>query len=325
MNIMFRKIFLIVVLATTAGASDFAAAQFPTKPIRILVTAAAGGNLDVLARAVAEPMSRSLGQPVIVENMTGGGGLIAIRLVAKQSAADGYTLLAASNTVALAPGFRKDPGYDPTTDLVGIGDMQSVTYILFGPASQPWKSVPEIIAAAKAKPGTLAFGNGGLGTSTHVPALLFTQQAGIDMVHVPYRGSAPALTDLMGGRLNMMWDAPGAALPLIREGKVRAYGVSTARRDSRFPDIPTVAEQGLPAFEFNAYLGILAPAATPKDVIKKLNDALRAAMNTDKLREWYALSASSPGTMTSDEFTAFIKRDAVRAVKLANELGIEKE
>ena len=123
----------------------------------------------------------------------------------------------------------------------------------------------------------------------------------------------------------MMWDAPGAALPLIREGKVRAYGVSTAQRDSKFADIPTVAEQRLPAFEFNAYLGILAPSATPKDVVKKLHDALHAAMNTEKLREWYALSASSPGTMTSDEFTAFVRRDAARAVKLANELGIEKE
>jgi tripartite-type tricarboxylate transporter receptor subunit TctC len=289
------------------------------------VTSAAGGNLDVLARAVAEPMSKSLGQPVIVENMTGAGGLIAIRLVAKQAAPDGYTLLAASNTVALAPGFRKEPGYDPATDLVGIGDMQAVTYILMGPASQPANTATELIAAAKAKPGTLAFGNGGLGTSTHIPALLFTQQAGIDVVHVPYKGSAPALTDLLGGRLNMMWDAPGSVLPLMREGKVRAFGVSTAKRDPKFPEIPTMAEQGLPAFEFKAYLGILAPAATPKDVVKKLHDALRAAMNTEKLREWYSLSASSPGTMTPDEFTAFVRRDAARAVKLANELGIEKE
>ena len=169
MNIGLNKTLFIAALAITAGTPDFAAAQFPTKPIRILVTAAAGGNLDVLARAVAEPMSKSLGQPVIVENMTGAGGLIAIRLVAKQAAPDGYTLLAASNTVALAPGFRKDPGYDPTTDLVGIGDMQAVTYILMGPASQPAKTATELIAAAKAKPGTLAFGNGGLGTSTHYP------------------------------------------------------------------------------------------------------------------------------------------------------------
>ena len=144
---------LIVALAVTGGTSDFAAAQYPSKPIRILVTAAAGGNLDVLARAVAEPMSKSLGQPVVVENMTGAGGLIAIRLVAKQAAPDGYTLLAASNTVALAPGFRKDPGYDPTTDLVGIGDMQAVTYILMGPASQPAKTATDLIAAAKAQAG----------------------------------------------------------------------------------------------------------------------------------------------------------------------------
>ncbi|HSV79571.1 MAG TPA: tripartite tricarboxylate transporter substrate binding protein [Ramlibacter sp.] len=324
MKIGLKKTLRGVALAIAAGTVVFAAAAFPTKPIHILVTSAAGGNLDVLARVIGEQMSQALGQPVIVENVTGAGGLLAIRQVAK-SPADGHVLLAASNTVALAPAFKKDPGYDLAKDLVGVGDMQSVTYILVGPASEPSRTAADFIAAAKAKPGTLAFGNGGLGTSTHIPALMFAQQAGINVVHVPYKGNALALPDLIGGRLHALWDAPGAVLSMTREGKLRAFGVSTAKRDPRFPEIPSLAEQGLPDFDFKAYLGILAPAATPKDVVRKLNDAMRAAMNTPKLREWYTKSGSSPGTMTADEFTDFVRRDAERSIKLGQELGVEKE
>jgi len=325
MNLNLKKTLRGIALAITVGTVAFAAAAFPTKPIRILVTSAAGGNLDVLTRAIGEQMSQSLGQPVIVENVTGAGGLLAIRQVARQAAADGHVLLAASNTVALAPAFKKDPGYDLSKDLVGVGDMQSVTYILVGPASEPSMTAADFIAAAKAKPGNLAFGNGGLGTSTHIPALMFAQQAGINVVHVPYKGNAVALPDLIGGRLHALWDAPGAVLAMTREGKLRAFGVSTAKRDPKFPEIPSLAEQGLPEFDFKAYLGILAPAATPKDVVKQLNDAMRAAMNTPKLREWYAKSGSSPGTMTADEFTDFVKRDAVSSIKLAKDLGVEKD
>ena len=320
-----RSIVRGIALAFLAACTAFSAAAFPTKPIRILVTSSAGSNLDVFARAVGEQMAQRLGQPVVVENVTGAGGLIAIRQVARQSAPDGYTLLAASNTVAMAPAFKKDPGYDPLKDLVGIGDMQSVTYILVGPATEPAKSAGEFITAAKAKPGTVPFGNGGIGTSTHVPALMFAQQAGIQVVHIPYKGNAPALPDIVGGRLHALWDAPGTVLPLIREGKLRAFGVSTAKRDPKFAEIPTMAEQGLPQFDFRAYLGILAPAATPKDVVQKLSEALRAAIQSDKMREMYTKSASSPGTMTAEEFTEFFRRDAVRSANLASELGIEKD
>lgn len=325
MKFKFKKTLRSVAFAITAGTLAFAAAAFPTKPIRLIVTSSPGANLDVFARALGEQMSQSLGQPVVVENMTGAGGLIAIRQVAKQSQADGYTLMAASNTVALAPVFKKDPGYDPAKDLVGIGDMQSVAYVLAGPASQPWKTAAELIAAAKAKPGTLSFANGGVGTSTHVPALMFAQQAGIEVLNVPYKGNAPALPDLLGGRVNALWDAPGTALPLVREGKLRVYGVSTAKRDPKFPEIPSMAEQGLTNFDFRAYLGIFAPASTPKDVVKKLNDAMRTAMSGEKMRDLYAKTNSTPGSMTSDEFTEFFRKDAISALKLGNDLGIVKE
>lgn len=314
-----------VAIVTTIAAATVTAAAFPTKPIRILVTSSAGGNLDVIARAVGEQMSQSLGQPVIIENVTGAGGLLAIRQVAKRSAADGYTLLAASNTAAMAPAFKKDPGYDLAKDLVGVGDMQRVTYILAAPVSEPFRTFAEFIAAAKSKPGSLSFGNGGIGTSTHVPALMVAHQAGIEVAHVPYKGNAQAFPDLIGGRLHALWDAPGAVLPMLREGKLRVLGVSTATRDPKFPEIPTLAEQGLRNFDFGAYLGLLAPAGTPKDVVKTLNDAMRAAMATPKLQELYSKSSSSPGTMSADEFTEFLLRDASRSIELGKALNVEKD
>ena len=314
---------LIAVLAIAGTAVS--ALAFPTKPIRIIVTSAAGANLDVVTRALAEQMSRTLGQQVIVENVTGAGGLIAIRQVARQAPADGYTLLAASNTVALVPAFKKDPGYDPARDLVGIADTQTVPYILVGPASRPEKTLAEMLASAKAQPGALSIANGGIGTSTHLPALMLTQQAGINMIHVPYRGNANALPDVVGGRAHLLFDAGVTAIPMIRDGKLKAYGVSTSNRVSYFPNIPTLAEQGLPAYDFKAYMGLFAPAGTPKEVIARLHEAARAAARTDALRDVYQRGGSEPGTMSPDEFTAFIRRDAAASARIVSELGIVKD
>ena len=290
-----------------------------------MVTSGAGGNVDVLTRLVGEQMSKTLGQPILVENVTGAGGLIALRRVARQAPADGYTLLAGSNTLVLAPAFNISPGYDPVKDLVGVGDMQTLPYILLGPTSQPHKTLVELLAAGKARPGALSLANGGIGTSTHLPALMFAQQAGIEVVHVPYKGSAAALPDVVSGRTNGFFDTAAVAIPMMKEGNLRAYGVSCTRRMAQLPDVPTLAEQGLPNFEFKAYLGIVAPAATPSDVIKRLNEALRAATRSDAMREYYQRSGSEPGTMSSDEFTAFIRRDALDAEKIVSDLKIEKQ
>lgn len=325
MSFRFTKTLRGLALALAAGTLAVAAGAFPAKPVRILVTSGAGANLDVLTRAVAEQMSKNLGQPVVVENVTGAGGLVALRQIARQAPADGYTLVAASNTVVLLPAFRKDPGYDPAKDFAPIGDMQTVPYILVGPASQPYKTMAELIAGAKTRPGSLSMANGGVGTSTHLPALLFAQQAGIDVLHVPYKGNAAALPDVVGGRTNALFDAGVTAIPLVREGKLRAYGVSTAKRVSHFPDIPTLAEQGLSNFDFNAYMGLLAPANTPKEVVKRLSEALRVATRSEKLRELYLKSGSEPGTMSPEEFAAFIHQDAARSAKIVSELGIEKD
>lgn len=307
------------------GTASVAADVFPSKPIRILVTSGPGANLDALTRAMAEQMSKNLQQAIVVENVPGAGGLVALRQVAHRASADGYTLVAAANTMVLMPAFKKDPGYEPAKDFVGIGDMQNVPFILVGPTDQPQKTASELVAAAKAKPGTLSFGNGGVGTSTHLPALLFAQQAGIDLTHIPYKGNGAAIADLVGGRLNGLFDGAVTAVPLVKAGKLRAYGVSTAKRMPDFPEIPTLAEQGLPQFDFKAYMGLYAPAATPPAVVQRLNEALRVATRSAAMRDYYKLSASEPGTMTSEAFTAHFKRDAIASEKLVSGMGIEKD
>lgn len=308
-----------------AGSAALAADAFPSKPIRILVTAGAGANLDTLTRAVGDEMGKSLGQAIVVENVTGAGGLLALRQVAHKVPADGYTLVAAANTIALLPAFKKEPGYDPRKDFVGIGDMQNVPYLLVGPANQPNKTVKELIAAAKTKPGELSFGSGGIGTSTHLPGLMFAHQAGIDMTHVPYKGNGPAIVDLVGGRLNLLFDAAVTAVPMVKEGKLRAYAVSTAQRVADLPDVPTLAEQGLPQFDYKAYLALYAPAATPPAVVQRLHAALRSATQSAAMRDYYKRSASEPGTMTSEAFTAFFRQDAAASDKLVSGLGIQKD
>jgi len=326
MSIRLTKALRIFAVAMAVGSFSFAAcAAFPDKPIRIIVTSAAGGNMDVLARLMAAQMAKTLGQPVIVENVAGAGGLIALRLVSKQVPADGYTLLVSSNTAVLAPAFTKNPGYDPVKDLVGIGEMQTLPYVLLGPTSQGQKTVAEMIASAKAKPGSLTLANGGIGTSTHLPALMFAQQAGIDVVHVPYKGNSAALPDVVGGRADGYFDTAAVALEMMKEGRLRPYGVTSTKRMPQLPDVPTLAEQGLPNFNFTAYIALFAPAATPADVVKRISEAMRAASKTEALREYFERSGSQPGTRSPEEFTAFIKQDAAAAAKVVSDLGIEKE
>ncbi len=314
-----------ILLAASLGALAFSASAFPTKPIRILVTSGAGANLDVLTRALGEQMSKTLGQPIVVENVTGAGGLVALRRIAKQTPADGYTLVAASNTVVLLPAFNKEPGYDPVKDLTAIGDMQTVPYILVGPADKPEKTLAELLAAAKAKPSALALANGGIGTSTHLPALMLAQQAGVTFTHVGYKGNAAAIPDVVGSRVNGLFDAGVTAIPLIKDGKLRAYGVTTAKRVSHFPQIPTLAEQGLPGYDFKAFMGLFGPAGMPKDVVARLHEALRTASRTDALREMFNRSGSEAGTQTPEEFAGFIQRDAASAAKIVADFGIAKE
>lgn len=318
-----------LLLATCAlialGSAPLAQADsYPNRPIRIIVHSSAGALLDVTTRVVAQEMAKDLGQPILIENRPGADGMLGIRAV-KAAPADGYTLLAAANTVAQLPAFKKDPKYDLEKDFTGIGMMNRAPFLFVGAPSQPSKTLAELIGNAKAQPDQLVMAHAGKGTSVHMAAALFFHQTGTKFLDVPYKGAAAALPDVVGGRANVMFDGANSSGPLVKEGKLRAYGITSAARSPAFPDIPTLAEQGLPNYSFYVYLGLLAPANVPKDVVPRLAKALRAALASDSVKERFRSDSAEAGRMSPEEFTKFLKEDAARTQKVAADLGYAKE
>ncbi len=316
---------LVACALVALGSSPLALADsYPNRSIRIIVHSSPGALLDVTTRVVAQEMSKDLGQPIVIENRPGADGMLGIRVV-KAALADGYTLLAAANTVAQLPAFRKDPGYELAKDFTGIGMMNRAPLLLVGAPSQPSKTLAELIDNAKAHPGKLVMAHAGKGTSVHMASALFFHQTGTNFLDVPYKGAAAALPDVVGGRANVMFDGANSSGPLVKDGKLRAYGVTSATRSPAFPDIPTLAEQGLSNYSFYVYLGLLAPANVPKDVVPRLSRALRKALASDSVKERFGNDGAEPGSMSPEEFTKFLKEDAVRTQKVAADLGYVKE
>jgi tripartite-type tricarboxylate transporter receptor subunit TctC len=315
---------LFAVLLLTASAAASAADAFPSRPIRIIVNSAAGALLDVTTRVIAQQMSDNLGQPIIVENRTGADGMIGIRAV-KTAAPDGYTILATANTLAQLPAFKKEPGYDPAKDFVGVGIMSQAPFIMVGAPSLPSKNLAELIARAKASPDKMQYASGGFGTSTHMAAALFLHQAGIRMLHVPYKGNAGAMPDVISGREDFIFDGANTAIANVKAGKLRAFGITSPKRSPAFPDIPTLAEQGLPDYSFHVWLGLAAPAGTPKDVVQRLAQALHFAQGTAPVRDRLSKDGAEAGTLSPEEFTKFVRDDMERTMKVATDLGIPKE
>ncbi len=314
----------VCALTAFSGLSPAYADSYPNRPIRIIVHSSAGALLDVTTRVVAQEMAKDLGQSIIIENRPGADGMLGIRAV-KAAAADGYTLLAAANTVAQLPAFKKDPGYDLEKDFTGIGMMNRAPFLFVGAPSQPSKTLAELISNAKAQPDQLVMAHAGKGTSVHMAAALFFHQTGTKFLDVPYKGAAAALPDVVGGRANVMFDGANSSGPLVRDGKLRAYGITSATRSPAFPDIPTLAEQGMTNYSFYVYLGLLAPANVPKDVVPRLSKALRAALATDSVKERFRNDGAEVGRMNPEEFTRFLKEDAARTQKVAADLGYAKE
>src|SRR5476649_1137798 len=258
-------------------------AGYPSRPITLIVPYAPGGGNDVLARGVAEPMSKTLGQLIVIENHGGAGGSIGTRQVAV-AAPDGYTLgLGGTGTLAIDPTLYANAGYNPRKDFAPVGMIATNPMIIVVNPSLPAKNVQEFIALAKSQPGKLNYASAGTGSGIHLGTVLFAQAASIELTHVPYRGTGPALTDLLGGHVTMYFSSLPSAVGLVKDGKLRALGVTGLNRSSTFPDVPTVAEQGLPGFEAVLHYGIVAPAGTPRPIVDKLNAALRAALNTDEV------------------------------------------
>jgi tripartite-type tricarboxylate transporter receptor subunit TctC len=317
--------FLGALALTALAVIPPAAAQtYPDRPITLVVPYPAGGGNDVLARLIAEKMAKSLNGAIVVENRGGAGGTIATRQVAK-STPDGYTLLIATSSLAINPSLYPNVGYDPRKDFAPIGLIASGANVALVHPSVPARSVAELIALAKEKPGKLDFASTGSGSSVHLAAELFASMAGIKLNHVPYRGSGPALTDLLGGHVAMMFATLPSAIGLVRDGKVRALGVTGPNRSNAFPDLPTIAEAGLPGYESVLHYGLVAAAGTPRAIVEKLNAALREALADDSLRARLATEGAEPLPSTPEEYAADIDREEIKWSKIVRESGAKGE
>ncbi|HEX5518426.1 MAG TPA: tripartite tricarboxylate transporter substrate binding protein [Pseudolabrys sp.] len=295
-----------------AAHAQNSAAGYPDHPITLIVPYAPGGGNDVLARAVAEPMSKSLGQPVVIENRGGAGGSVGTRQVAK-AAPDGYTLgLGGTGTLAIDPTLYPNVGYDPRKDFAPVGLIATSPLIVLVNHAVPAHNVRELIALAKAQSGKLNYASAGVGSGIHLGTVMFAETAGIDLTHIPYKGTGPALTDLLGGHVQIYFSSLPPAIGLVKEGKLRALGVTGLKRSASFPDLPTVAEQGLPGFEAVLHYGIVAPAGTPRPIIDRLNAALRAALDDPKVRSHIATEGAEPLPTSPGDYAADIDREETK-------------
>jgi tripartite-type tricarboxylate transporter receptor subunit TctC len=288
------------------------AQDYPTRPVTLVVPYVAGGGNDAMARIVAERMSRALGQQIVIENRGGAGGSIATRQVAKAEP-DGYTLgLGGTGTLAIDPTLYRNVGYDPRADFAPIGLIATSALVVLVHPSVPARSIGELIARAKAEPGKLNYASAGNGSGIHLATALFAATAGIQLTHIPYKGSSPALTDLIGGHVAIYFSSLPPAIGLVREGKVRALAVTSAQRAKIFPDLPTVAESALPGFEAVLHYGLVAPAGTPRPIIDKLNAALRDALGTAEVQARIASDGAEPLASTPEEYAADIDREETK-------------
>ena len=303
---------ITLMAATVAVPAPVAAQDYPNRPITLVVPYAAGGGNDVMARTVADKMSKTLGQQVVVDNRPGAGGSIATRQVAK-AAPDGYTLvIGGTGTLAVNPTLYTNVGYDPRKDFSPVGLIGASALIVLVHPSMPARSIRELIDLAKKEPGKFNYASAGVGSGIHLGWILFEHMAGIKLTHVPYRGTGPALTDLIGGHVAMYMSSLPSALEIVRDGKVRALAVTGAKRSASFPDLPTVAESGLPGFEAVLQYGIVAPAGTPRPIVEKLNAALRAAAKPPDLPERLAKDGAEPRPSTPEEYAVDIDREETK-------------
>ena len=312
-------------LACLAGiAAGAATAQnYPVKPIRIFVPQSAGGSTDLVARPLAQKLGDALGQTVVVDNRPGAGSVIGTDLVAK-AAPDGYTLLAVAASVTMSPSLYKLP-FDPLRDLAPISQLSSLPNILVVHPALPVKSVQEFVAFAKARPGQLNYGSSGVATGTHLSMELLMYMAGISMAHVPYKGGSLNVNALIAGETQVNFSTISTALPHVKSGRLRALAVSTARRASAAPEVPTVAEAGLPGYDYSSWIGLLAPAKTPQAIIGRLNtDAVRA-MHTREIKAILAVEGSEAMGSSPAEFDAVMKAEVSRWMKVVKAAGIKVE
>ena len=306
-------------------ASTLAGAQgFPSKPVRLIVPFPAGGTTDILARQLAGELTAKWGVSVVVDNKGGASGMIGSEQLV-QSAPDGHTLMLTATHHVINPGLYKKLKYDTRTDFTSIALIATVPNVLLVTPSLPVKTVQELIRYAKEKPGTLSFGSTGIGGANHLAGEMFKAQVGIEATHVPYKGAAPALNDLLGGQIPMMFDSLPGVIQQVRAGKLRALGVTSLKRAPAAPDIPTLDESGVKGFDANAWFGFYAPGKMAPELAQRLNADVVEALRTPKLRALFAEQGADPGTLTQAEFTRFVSDEMQKWGKVIAAANVKAE
>jgi tripartite-type tricarboxylate transporter receptor subunit TctC len=306
----FKSAALIGLAAQMLLLGPCGAAEYPTRPIKLLVGASAGGTTDTMARTIAEPLAGFFGQPVLVENRPGAGGNLAAEAVAR-SAPDGYTLLVSYTSHTINATLYPKLPFDPVADFSPIAMISTVPSLLVGNPKVPARDLKELIALAKARPGKLTIAIGGIGSSLHLAGDRFKMMAGVEILNVPYKGTAPALTDVLGGQVDMMFISLVTGTAQVQAGNLRAYGVTSAARQPSFPDLPAIGEI-VPGFESEAWFGVFGPAKLPDGIVGKLNQAIIGALKDPRMREQLLREGANPAALTPAEFAAFVRQDIER-------------
>ncbi|QOL48973.1 Bug family tripartite tricarboxylate transporter substrate binding protein [Massilia litorea] len=323
---MNRTVFTVLAASALISCSvDAAAAEaYPSQPIKWVVPFPPGGAMDTMARTLGESLSVSMKQPVVVENRPGAGGAIGSGIVAR-AAPDGHTMLIVSVGHAVNPSIYPKLQYDATRDFEPVSLVGIVPNLLVAHPSVKANNVKELVALAKARPGKLTYASAGNGTTVHLAAELFNSMAGVDIVHVPYKGSAPAVTDLMGGQVDIMFDSLSSAKPYVESGRLKALAVTTAKRSSVFPNVPTISESGLPGYELSGWYAVFVPARTPKPIVDRLNAELVKALKQANVRARFAQIGAEPVGSSPQELAATLKTETARWAQIVRERNIKAD
>ena len=313
---------LLTMLGLGSATMEAGAQAWPARPLRVIVPVGAGSATDIVPRIVFEQLSAQLGQTIVVENRPGAGGTIGTNFVAKAEP-DGYTLLVNSNAHTISPALYRSLDYDPARDFAAVISLGVSPNVLVVSPAKGFKTVGDLVAAAKAKPGTLTFSSVGVGTATHLSAERFCFSAGVKAIHVPFKGGAQAMTEVVAGRADFFLGPVALVLPLVREGKLTALVVNGAKRSAALPDVPTMQEAGFANAEFPIWFGVYLPAKTPRDIVEKLHDEILKALQTPKVHDRLAALGVDPMVMTTKEFDAYVHKEIAVNAALVKAVGIK--
>jgi tripartite-type tricarboxylate transporter receptor subunit TctC len=322
---MAPKPLLAVLAACALGTAAPASAQgYPSKPVRFILGQAVGGGQDIISRALAQKLTETMGQSVIVDNRAGAGGTVAAAIAAR-AAPDGYTVLIVSSTFSINPALYRNLPYDPQKDLRPVTLFAKTPFVLLLHPSVPVKTVKELIAYAKERPGQLNYASGGIGNSGHLAAELFSSLAGVRMTHIPYKGTGLAMPDLLGGRVQILFNSLIQALPYVKRKQLTVLAVTTTARSPLLPELPTIAESGLPGYEFSSWYGLTVPAGTPRTIIDRLNAEVVRALKDPEFRQQLSRDGSEPLGTTPEEFGAFLAAEMKRWAAVVKSSGMKAE